>query len=98
MAVEISLASLGSFGSRLCTGAEGDGGASWEKEFKGERGACDAERDCERVTRAEVPAEAAVDFDFAFALDPEAVAVAVLPLLLVLVVEEDEAVEVCSCR
>lgn len=102
MAVEISLASFGSFGSRLCTGAEGDGGPSWEKEFKGECGACDAERDCERVTRAEVPAEAALDFDFAFPLDPDAVvvAVAVLPLLLVLVVEEEAvaAAAVCSCR
>lgn len=94
MAAEISLAS---FGSRSCGGVEGDGGASWEKEFKGECGACDAERDCERVTRAD--AEAAFDFAFPFPLDPEAVAVAVLPLPLVLVVEEEAVVvAVCSCR
>lgn len=71
-----------------------DGGASWENEFRGECGAWDEARDCERVTRAEVPAEAAFDFDFP--LDPDAV---VLPLPFVLLLEEDAAgVAVCSCR
>lgn len=79
-----------------------DGGASWEKEFKGECGAWDEARDCERVTRAEVDGPAELAFDFDFALDPEAVAVFLVipPLFLVFVAEEEEdaAAAVCSCR